>query len=77
MSEEEMRVNETLPELMEEIKHKLPKDYGFVLLAFKFGEHVNGDRLIYASNGNRADVAKAMQEWIDKVDNDEKFGKDL
>lgn len=77
MNEEEMRVNEKLPEIAKYIENQLPEGYGFVMLGFRFGKHVEGDRLLYISNGNRADVAKAMKEWCEKVDNEEKFGKDL
>lgn len=77
MNEEEMRLNEKLPNIAEYTKSQLPEGYGFVTLCFKFGEHANGDRLLYIANGNRSDIAKAMQEWINKVNSDEKFGKDI
>lgn len=74
--DKEQYVNDMLHEVAKRTLELLPNDYGFVTLVFKFGEH-NGDRLMYASNANRNDVVKAMREWCEKVDNDEKFGKDL
>ena len=47
MNEEEMRLNEKLPNIAEYTKSQLPEGYGFVTLCFKFGEHANGDRLLY------------------------------
>lgn len=74
--DKEKYVNDILPEIAKRTSQLLPEGYGFVTLAFKFGEH-NGDRLMYISNADRKDVAKAMKEWCDKVDSEEKFGKDL
>lgn len=47
--------------------------YGFVVLAFQFGE-AKGREMMYVSNANRDDIVKAMEEWIDKTKNS--FGND-
>ena len=65
----------TLKRIAKNIDKSLPKDFGFVLLTFKFNE--SNSKLMYISNSNRSDVIKAMEEWIDKVNSDEKYGKDL
>lgn len=51
----------------------LPNDYGFVVLAFQFGD-AEGRETIYGSNCNRQDIVKAMKEWIEKTENT--FGND-
>lgn len=38
--------------------------WGFVLLAFPFGE--SQGRLNYISNGKREDVHRILREWMDK-----------
>lgn len=57
------------------VEQNIPKEYGFCLLLFPFGE---GDdyRMQYISNGNREDIVKAMKEWIKKTE-DDNFGKDI
>lgn len=57
------------------VEQNIPKEYGFCLLLFPFGE--SGDnRMQYISNGNREDIVKAMKEWIKKTE-DDNFGKDI
>lgn len=46
-----------------ELKAALPKDVGFAVLVFDFGPKGN---LAYVSNAHRADMLKAMQEFIAK-----------
>ena len=58
------------------IDNQLPEGYGFCLLLFPFNENSKDNRMQYISNANRDDIAKAMKEWIDKVDQDN-FGKDI
>lgn len=41
---------------------RLPMGMGFALLMFDFGE---GGNMFYISNGQREDVVKAMQEFVD------------
>lgn len=57
------------------ISEKLPAGYGFCLLTFPF--YREGDeRLQYVSSGRRDDIVNVMEEWIEKVRN-ENFGKDV
>lgn len=41
----------------------VPKEIGFVVLMFKFGE-TQGGRMNYMSNANRADVINALTEQL-------------
>lgn len=60
-------LGEKLQDIAEKVKEELPENTGFAILCFPF--HTNG-RLFYMSNADRNDVAKAMQEWIDEVNED-------
>lgn len=42
---------------------QLPPGHGFALLLFNFGEK---GYLAYFSNAERADMVKAMREWIER-----------
>lgn len=64
-----------LQKLAEIIDEKLPVGYGFCLLTFPFYKEED-ERLQYVSNGRREDIVEAMEEWIEKVKNDN-FGKDV
>lgn len=57
------------------VEQNIPKEYGFCLLLFPFGEG-DDNRMQYISNGNREDIVKAMKEWIKKTE-DDNFGKDI
>lgn len=57
------------------VEQNIPKEYGFCLLLFPFGEGAD-NRMQYISNGNREDIVKAMKEWIKKTE-DDNFGKDI
>ena len=48
------------------IDDRLPDGFGFVVLAFPFGD-LEGSEIIYASNANREDIVKVMKEWIAKT----------
>ena len=71
------RVNELVKGKMQKIARKvdeeLPNGYGFVVLAFNFGESEDNE-MMYVSNANRQDIVKAMKEWIEKTE--ENFGND-
>lgn len=75
MTEREQLANDMLQEIAKDIAKKLPKDFGFCLLAYEFGDDDGERKMLYVSNGNREDVAKAMTEWTNKVNNDT-YGKD-
>lgn len=54
---------EFLKEAAQQVKAKLPDNYGFILLAFPFNGE--GDaRLVYISNAQRTDALNAMKEWL-------------
>jgi hypothetical protein len=53
----------------------LPPHTGFVLLAFDLGPKTG--RLEYVSNGRRADVIKAMMEFINKAGPEQNWGKNV
>ena len=73
----EKNLDETVKRRMNTIAKKiddeLPEGYGFCVLAFSFGD-ADGRQLMYASNADRLDIIKAMQEWIDKTK--DTFGND-
>lgn len=66
-------VKSKLQEIAKKIKSELPDGYGFCLLTFEFGNE-KGREMMYVSNSNREDIAKAMVEWIIKTTNN--FGND-
>ena len=63
MQELNEQVEFALREVAEFIKPKLPDGMGFTLLMFDFG---SGGNMFYISDGQREDVLKSMQEFIDK-----------
>ena len=48
------------------VKEELPPGWGFVLMAFPFGEPPG--RMNYVSNGKREDVIPAMKEFIQRTE---------
>lgn len=48
------------------VEEELPRNWGFVVLAFEFGNS-DGREMLYASNANREDVVKAMEEFAQKT----------
>lgn len=62
-----------LQKISNEINDKLPEKMGFILLAYEFGDKKDKRNMIYTSNSNRADVVKAMLEFIDDSLNDHKI----
>ncbi len=71
------QMNEIVKGRMQKIARKvdeeLPSGYGFVVLAFNFGEGKDNE-MMYVSNANRQDIVKAMKEWIEKTE--ENYGND-
>jgi hypothetical protein len=60
--EEDAKVRADLQALGRHVDHQLPYGWGFVVLAFPFGA---GGRMNYVSNAQRADVVRAMYEFIE------------
>ena len=48
------------------VEEELPKNWGFVVLAFEFGDS-NDREMLYVSNANREDIVKAMEEFAHKT----------
>lgn len=69
--EEEEIVKGKLQGIAKKVDAELPEGFGFVVLAFKFNEK---GQLMYVSNADRADVVKAMEEWIIKTEKN--YGND-
>lgn len=63
MEEFNEQVKLALKEVADFTKQRLPLGMDFTLLMFDFGE---GGNMFYISNGQREDVLKSMQEFIDK-----------
>jgi hypothetical protein len=60
--QEDQKVRADLQALGRHVDHQLPYGWGFVVLAFPFGA---GGRMNYISNAQRADVVRAMYEFIE------------
>jgi len=60
--EEDAKVRNDLQALGRHVDRQLPYGWGFVVLAFPFGA---GGRMNYVANANRADVIRAMYEFIE------------
>jgi hypothetical protein len=59
---EDAKVVKDLQALARHVDRQLPYGWGFVVLAFPFGA---GGRMNYVSNANRADIVRAMYEFIE------------
>lgn len=66
-------VKSKMQKIAKKVDEELPIGYGFVVLAFNFGEGKDNE-MMYVSNANRQDIVKAMKEWIKKTE--ENFGND-
>jgi hypothetical protein len=60
--EEDEKVRADLQALARHVDNQLPYGWGFVVLAFPFGA---GVRMNYISNAQRADIVRAMYEFIE------------
>ncbi len=74
MESEEEHIKGKLQNIAQNIDKELPEGFGFALLTFKFNAEPDTSNLMYVSNANRADIVKAMKEWIEKTENS--FGND-
>lgn len=66
-------VKSKLHKIAKKVDEELPNGYGFVVLAFNFGEGKDNE-MMYVSNADRQDIVKAMKEWIKKTE--ENYGND-
>jgi hypothetical protein len=63
MNEDELeQVRRNLQEIAKYVDRQLPYGWGFVVLSFPFGADA---RMEYVSNAQRADVVRAMYEFIE------------
>ena len=77
MTDREQQASDMLQDIAKDIQEKLPDGMGFMLMAYEFGD-AEGRKTLYVSNSNRADVMKAMVEFLEKnLDNPEMWGKDV
>lgn len=60
--EEDAKVKGDMQKLARFLDLQLPYGWGFVFLAFPFGE---GGRMNYVANADRPDVVRAMYEFIE------------
>src|SRR5258707_11493921 len=60
--QEDTKVRADLQALGRHVDRQLPYGWGFVVLAFPFGE---GGRMNYIANAERSDVVRAMYEFIE------------
>jgi hypothetical protein len=54
-----------LQDMCEIVKQKTPEGYGFIVFAFPY---VSGERMYYASSGQREDCIRALKSWLSQVD---------
>lgn len=73
MSEINEQVKSKMQVIAKKVDEELPSGYGFVVLAFNFGEAIDNE-MMYVSNANREDIVKAMNEFIMKTNY--QFGND-
>jgi hypothetical protein len=61
-AQEDQKVRKDLQAIARTVDRQIPYGWGFVVLAFPFGA---GGRMNYVANANRADVVRAMYEFIE------------
>lgn len=66
MNYENEKVKGKMQLIAKKVKEELPEGYGFIVLAFPFGENKDNE-MMYVSNANRDDVITAMSEFIYKT----------
>ena len=74
-NENEKYIREHLKEIAKTVETMLPEKSGFILFAFDFGED-GSHRMQYISNAKRSDAFNAINEFMQKV-NDENYGKHI
>lgn len=77
MTKREQETSDMLQDIAKDIQERLPDEMGFMLMAYEFGD-APGRKTLYVSNSNRADVMKAMVEFLEKnLDDPTIWGKDV
>lgn len=71
--EEYENIKRKMNTIAKRVDDELPEGFGFCVLVFPFGEKKDS-QLMYASNADRLDIVKAMEEWIEKTK--DTFGND-
>ncbi len=57
------QAEQVLRKMGQDLKHYTPEGFGFMVLLFTYGD---GGAMFYASSAERADMIKAMKEFISK-----------
>lgn len=55
------------------VDEELPEGFGFILMAFPFGDKEG--RINYVAKCNRDDAINVLKSWLAKQENPEDFGK--
>lgn len=77
MTKREQEASDMLQDIAKDIQGKLPDGMGFMLMAYEFGD-APARKMLYVSNGNRADVMRTMVEFLEKnLDDPTIWGKDV
>lgn len=71
--EEYENIKRKMQTIAKKVDDELPEGFGFCVLVFPFGDRPDS-QLMYASNADRLDIVKAMEEWIEKTK--DTFGND-
>lgn len=67
----EEKVKGKMQTIARKVKEELPKNWGFIVLTFEFGEK---GQLVYVSDADRKDVIEVMKEFIEKTE--QNYGND-
>lgn len=71
--EEYENIKRKMQTIAKKVDDEIPDGFGFCVLVFPFGKTEDG-QMMYASNADRLDIVKAMEEWIEKTK--DTFGND-
>jgi hypothetical protein len=77
MTDREQEACAMLQNIARDVQKKLPDGMGFMVMAYAFGDSPNR-KTLYVSNSHRADVMKAMIEFLEKnIEDPDMWGKDV
>ena len=76
MTNREQEARDMLQAIACDIQDRLPKNFGFTLLAYEFNDIDEDRQMLYVSNSNKQDVLMAMAEFIE-VNKGGNYGKDV